>query len=335
MDISEELNLARRRLAQLEAALANRAGQSEGRPWIGQVIDGGAMPTTVPRVYLVRPYRPSWPEQEGATWDWPELSGQRGVPVLVLGPEAPEEGTGILVFGQRDGRFVGRTLGGRQPDPDPDDPPIPELPCCAGRTLPPALDATIIGAHASATTTTTFHAVRPGHPLYEAGVNHPSLGWLPGGLPPNGEVLWAWYGLAKRRVTWPWNVFQGCGGSPCQVNCSSIVPIGGEAIIDVPVWFWLGCDSTSRWRMRGGVFAKGFGTLCSVIDELYPLPTTIEGDRYPCCPNFDAILTRQEGEMVRTSEACTPKFTATFNAGASSVPTTFRNHNFTVTVAEP
>ncbi|MEW4569322.1 hypothetical protein AB1L88_15765 [Tautonia sp. JC769] len=133
MDLAEELRLARARLSAIESVLAGREAGTEPRPFVGRVVDGGAMPTTVPRVFLVNPSRPAWTETEGEAWSW-SASGSNRVPVLVLGPGVPTEGDEVLVFPTRSGRFVGKRLGAAAGPPG-----RPPLTTCEGLPMPNTL----------------------------------------------------------------------------------------------------------------------------------------------------------------------------------------------------
>ena len=75
-----------------------------------QVYDGGAIPTTVPRVYLTHPAWADSADTEGAT---PSYSADTSVtiPVVVLGPTAPAAGD-LLMAHAIGGRWVAGEGGG-------------------------------------------------------------------------------------------------------------------------------------------------------------------------------------------------------------------------------
>lgn len=75
---------------------------------IGQVYDGGAMPTTVPRVYLTRPVSITSSEAEG-TVIASSVDATKSVPVICLGPKVPNAGTCLIAY-EIGGKWVSGTV---------------------------------------------------------------------------------------------------------------------------------------------------------------------------------------------------------------------------------
>jgi hypothetical protein len=117
---ADELAQARRRLDALALRLDRlRNGPAAGSPMvIGTVYDGGSIPSTTPRVFLVHPVSVGGTEDEGEDATFPADAGQ-GIPVVVLGPSVPVVGD----------RIRARRVGGRWV----------AMTCAAGIGLPPVL----------------------------------------------------------------------------------------------------------------------------------------------------------------------------------------------------
>jgi hypothetical protein len=96
------------------------ASALRGTPrFLGQVVNGGAMPTGTGRVYLVNPVRLSGGELEGVPAS-PAVDGTRMVPVVVIGNSTPRVGD-FLVALAVGSRWVAES--GATP------PPLPCSPC--------------------------------------------------------------------------------------------------------------------------------------------------------------------------------------------------------------
>lgn len=73
------------------ALLARRSPPGSARKIVGQVYDGGAMPTTVPAWFFTHPADFACNEVEGGACS-PAIDGTNTVPILVLGPDVPSVG---------------------------------------------------------------------------------------------------------------------------------------------------------------------------------------------------------------------------------------------------
>jgi hypothetical protein len=128
VDRSQELSLARARLDRLESRLGSGARPAAGGAWAGVVVDGGSMPAEVPRVFLVRPTRPTWAEAAGSPGAWAGPDPDAAHPVLVLGPGIPREGDRVVAWPVGGGRWAARAAA------SPDDPGQPIAGCCGFNT---------------------------------------------------------------------------------------------------------------------------------------------------------------------------------------------------------
>lgn len=96
--VMADLGRVRRREEDLRGQLARVASPDDAEPrrvLVGRVVDGGNLPTTVPRVYLVEPDQVAVESglTEGATPTLTPIEGS--VPVLVLGPTVPGVGSAL------------------------------------------------------------------------------------------------------------------------------------------------------------------------------------------------------------------------------------------------
>lgn len=111
--------------------------------FIGRVRDGGAIPTTGERVFLVSPVTLDGIESEGAGPN-PSIDGTRSIPVVVVGSRAPKAGD-LIVVHSCGGRWISEVGG------------PPETVACGGceaprQNLTLSWANTILGAHSSTLT---------------------------------------------------------------------------------------------------------------------------------------------------------------------------------------
>ena len=78
--------------------------------FVGQVVNGGAIPTATDRIYLVNPIQLSGAEAEGAAATV-AVDATRKVPVVVIGSTAPKAGDILVAFAVA-GRWVAMMGGG-------------------------------------------------------------------------------------------------------------------------------------------------------------------------------------------------------------------------------
>jgi hypothetical protein len=91
-----DFNMLRRRQDEVRRLMesAGAAPSSPGAVYVGEICNGGAIPTAVPRVYMTKPVRTVATEDEGQT---PTFTvGGCEIPVLILGPRIPVAGEKIV-----------------------------------------------------------------------------------------------------------------------------------------------------------------------------------------------------------------------------------------------
>lgn len=130
----DDFRILRERQSAPDAPIGERP--QSGNWFVGQVYDGGSIPTTVPKYFLTRPARPGGTESEGSSTSF-DVDADASIPVLVIGPRAPVAGD-RLVAHAIDGRWVARfgkqDSGGTFPSPNCPCNPTPQVMLFTGST---------------------------------------------------------------------------------------------------------------------------------------------------------------------------------------------------------